>query len=234
MLTRSYKSFRAFLSPARAIATMKWHIWKMPALWVSFRNIEVHVTPGTAVPNRASSLFASFLVSMIRERKARSLLEIGAGSGAIGLACKDETQLGGVTLLDISPCAVESMQKTLLRYPDSAVDVILSDGLNEVKKAYDLIVSNPPHGDAPAHTIYHRRGNDPGWSLHRRLFGEAHRHLTAEGRLVLFENGSPGYSTPEMFASILEGSPLEIERVVYLTPTEYIWYVMVLRVRDSI
>ena len=124
------------------------------------------------------------------------------------------------------------MHETLRRFPDPGITIVRSDGLTALPtRSFDLIVSNPPHMDVPSPTVYHSAGNDPGWRLHRHLFADAPRVLTPQGRLVLIENGSPGYSTPETFAPMIAASPMEVEAIHALPATEYAWYVMVLRAR---
>lgn len=72
------------------------------------------------------------------------IIDLGCGSGAIGLSIKKMLANVDVTLLDISPFALE-VSKDNAKNLDCDVEIIQSDMWDNVKDRYDIVVSNPPY-----------------------------------------------------------------------------------------
>ena len=73
-----------------------------------------------------------------------SVIDLGCGSGAIGITLKKKINEIDVTLLDISESALE-VAKENANNLGVCVNLIHSDMWENVKKKYDVIVSNPPY-----------------------------------------------------------------------------------------
>lgn len=72
------------------------------------------------------------------------LIDLGTGSGAIGLSIKKKLPQVNVTLLDISEKALE-VAKTNANKMNLNVKYILNDMLENIANKYDVIISNPPY-----------------------------------------------------------------------------------------
>lgn len=72
------------------------------------------------------------------------LIDLGCGSGCIGLSLKKKLENVDVTLLDISNKALE-VAKENSDSLDLSVHFLQSDMWKNVKRKYDVIVSNPPY-----------------------------------------------------------------------------------------
>ena len=72
------------------------------------------------------------------------IIDLGCGSGAIGLTIKKKIPKSRVDLLDISNDAL-SVSKLNAKNLDADVNFILSDMWDKVKDKYDVIISNPPY-----------------------------------------------------------------------------------------
>lgn len=72
------------------------------------------------------------------------IIDLGCGSGAIGLTIKKKIPKSRVDLLDISNDAL-SVSKLNAKNLDVDVNFILSDMWDKVKDKYDVIISNPPY-----------------------------------------------------------------------------------------
>ena len=84
-----------------------------------------------------------FLFRMIKDKKR--VLDLGCGSGAIGLTLKSILKDSEVTLVDISKEALE-VAKLNANNLNLDVTFIESDWFSNVKlEKYDIIVSNPPY-----------------------------------------------------------------------------------------
>ena len=72
------------------------------------------------------------------------ILDIGCGSGVIGLTLEKKLLTKSVDLIDISEKALEVTNKNCGNL-NSKANVFQSDCLSNVEKKYDIIISNPPY-----------------------------------------------------------------------------------------
>lgn len=72
------------------------------------------------------------------------VIDLGTGSGAIGITLKKERPNLDVTLLDISNLALEVSRENAKEL-EANVSFIKSDMLTNVMGKYDVIISNPPY-----------------------------------------------------------------------------------------
>ena len=98
--------------------------------------------------------------------KPIKIIDLGCGSGCIGLTLNKKIENANVTLLDISSKAL-NIAKENAKYLHCNVNFILSDMWDNVNDKYDIIVSNPPYirNDEEIEDIV--KDNEP----HLALFG---------------------------------------------------------------
>ncbi len=161
----------------------------------------VNVTP-------QSELTARGVIEMIRDRGLRDLniLDLGCGSGAIGLLIFKE--LGGdgtvasVAFGDINIFNIRATEWAIRANGfgsllGTRLRTYLTDALSGVpaQSQFDLIVSNPVHLDAEAGAGMDRSPvelgtYDPGWKFHRDFYAAADRYLSPRGEIWFLENGA--------------------------------------------
>ncbi len=115
-----------------------------------------------------------------------SLLEIGSGTGIVGLSCA--LQGAKVTSTDINPKAVENTVFNFKQYGFEDPDVHCGSMYDPVQERQsDYIFWNHPFNDvaAPVEHILFKAGFDPGYVALERYIEEAKDHLTKEGKLLL-------------------------------------------------
>lgn len=110
------------------------------------------------------------------------LLDLGCGSGVIGLSMKAQEPGLEVTLADVDAFALQSarLNSVRLKLP---VTVLASNGLQQVEGKYDYIFTNPP---------FHQ-GKDTNYQFARQLFSQAKPHLTEGGQVWLIANNHLPY-----------------------------------------
>ena len=72
------------------------------------------------------------------------IIDLGTGSGVIGLTLENKLSTNSVDLIDISSEALEVTKKNKDNLNSNA-NLIQSDFFNNINKKYDVIISNPPY-----------------------------------------------------------------------------------------
>jgi release factor glutamine methyltransferase len=105
-----------------------------------FRRIELTVDSRVLIPRPETEL----LVEIALEQKPARVLDVGTGSGAIGLAVADELPACAVTATDTSPGALEVARANAERLGlGDRVEFI--EGTLPADAAFDLILANLPY-----------------------------------------------------------------------------------------
>ena len=130
-----------------------------------------------------SLLFSTELPKIVGQK---SLLEIGTGTGIIGIACA----LNGakVVLTDVNPDAVQVARENAKRY-DPTIQVMEGDmyaPLNADEK-FDFIFWSHPYNnwDEPVEDMLLRSGLDYNYEALRKYIKGASQHLAPNGKLLL-------------------------------------------------
>jgi release factor glutamine methyltransferase len=168
----------------------------------AFRYLEFIVTKDTLVPRPETETLVEAALEHIALKTACaaivavSVLDICAGSGAVGLSLKHEAPEIAVTLADISGAALEVARQNseALRLPAA---IIRSDLFASIEdgKTFDIIVSNPPYilsaeiAALPQAVRAEPRlaldGGGDGLSVIRRLVHDAKTRLNSGGSLMM-------------------------------------------------
>ena len=85
-----------------------------------------------------------FLYDQYFENQTLRVLDLGTGSGCIGITLSLEEKNMNVTISDISLDALE-VAKQNKHFLDSNVEIIHSDLFDHIEGKFDIIVSNPPY-----------------------------------------------------------------------------------------
>ena len=135
---------------------------------VNFYGNRFIVNKNVLIPRFETEELVENTINLINEHFTLpiSILDIGCGSGCIGLSLKKKLTNVNVTLLDISKEALE-VSKENARNLNCDVTFLESDMWNNVNDKYDVIISNPPYirtNEEIADLVYN---NEP----HLALFG---------------------------------------------------------------
>ena len=118
-----------------------------------FRYLDLEVGEGVLIPRPETELLLDraigFLTSMENSNEAKSVIDLGAGSGAISIAITSEAALKGLSVsviaVEKSEPAVVWLNKNIAKY-DLPIRVVVEDVLTALPgvKA-DLVLANPPY-----------------------------------------------------------------------------------------
>jgi len=129
-----------------------------------FRSLDLDVDPRALIPRpETEELVGAALIELARlDVVAPTILDLGCGSGAIGLALLDELRARGVAAtlvaVDESIDALALARSNALKHKLHAVSFVRSSWFDEVDPSLrghlDLIVANPPYvGDVEFATL---------------------------------------------------------------------------------
>ncbi len=175
-----------------------------------FFGLNFKVTPDVLVPRPDTEVVVEWALEVISRAPTPDVLDLGTGSGAIGLAIKHSRPQAEVTLVDASQAALDvaCSNAALLGL---AVHDLRSNWFESVpsNESFDLIVSNPPYivdGDAHLAALKHEplmaltSGAD-GLDAIRCIVQGAPEHLKQGGWLLL----EHGYDQAETVRELLQG-----------------------------
>jgi ribosomal protein L3 glutamine methyltransferase len=163
-----------------------------------FAGLELYVDERVLVPRSPiAELIAARFAPWIASPGVRRILDVGTGSGAIGLACAQAFPRARVDAVDISPGALAVTRRNVRRLKlGKRVKVLRSNHFAAVPPCrYHIIVSNPPYVGRsemrrlPREYAFEPRialaaGND-GLDSVRAIFAAAPRYLADAGLLVV-------------------------------------------------
>lgn len=149
------------------------------------------VTPATLIPRPESEMIMTLLDTLLDPHASR-LLDVGTGSGCLGITAKLEHPELAVTLCDISSDALKIARRNAQRlYAD--VQTAQSDLLQAIDGRFDVILANLPYVDRswdvstdtahePADALY---AEDGGLALIKQLLTQAVSHISRGGLILL-------------------------------------------------
>ena len=124
------------------------------------------------------------------------IIDLGTGSGVIGLTLEKKLSTNSVDLIDISKKALEVTHKNCVKL-NSKANLIESDMFNNVTKKYDIIISNPPYIKEEEEIEDIVKNNEPdialyagkdGLTAYTKIIKDLKEHMK-EKCLVAFEIG---------------------------------------------
>lgn len=168
-----------------------------------FWRYRFRTAPGVLIPRPDTEVLVEWALERLPERTASRVLDLGTGTGAIGLSIAAERPAACVCAVDRSATATRlaARNRAFLAEQGASVDMGIwqGDWLTAVApESVDLIVSNPPYIDP--HDPHLRLGDlrhepvealvaaDAGLAEYRRIVEQASSVLRPGGWL-LFEHG---------------------------------------------
>lgn len=173
-----------------------------------FMGFEFYVDPRVLIPRMDTETLCEGAYLHIKKKRCRKVLDLCAGSGAIGLSLKKMCPWISLTLSDISPdaCDVERINARGL----TGVRVCTGDLFSPVAgEKFDIITCNPPYIASRVIPTLEREvlreprlaldGGEDGLDFYRRLAAEYRDYLNPGGRLYLEIGYDQGTCVPALF-----------------------------------
>lgn len=167
------------------------------------------VTPDVLIPEAETAELVDWVLTTVPDRPL-SVLDLGTGSGVIGITLALERPHWRVTLSDVSPAALTVAQQNVGHF-ELDLPVVESDlfaGMADQR--FDLIVTNPPYIDPAATSLMDTAvlkyepdlalfADEAGLGFYHRLFTQAGNHLTRTGQLF----GETGFDQERSIQDLL-------------------------------
>jgi release factor glutamine methyltransferase len=163
-----------------------------------FWTLELKVSADVLTPRADTETLVEAALETVSDRTAAlRLLDIGTGSGAIGLALLSELEGATAVLTDLSPAALDmARQNAALNELSDRVELVQTRWADGLEGPFDLVVSNPPYiASAVIDTLepevktHEPRlaldGGETGLDPYPHLIAEAQRLLAPGGTAVL-------------------------------------------------
>ena len=177
-----------------------------------FMGLPFHVDERVLVPRSplAELIERHFAPWLPDSRKVEHILDLGTGSGCIGIACAYAFSDARVDLVDVSADALEVARRNVAEHGlEDQVDVIQSDLFAARKgRRYDIIVSNPPYvglAELDALPVEYRHeprlglaAGEEGLDVVVAILRQAADYLKRDGVLIV-EVGNAQYPLCEAF-----------------------------------
>ncbi len=178
---------------------------------VWFHKLEFKTDARALIPRPETEELAEWILKWNLPADSQ-VLDMGCGSGVIGLTLASERPAWDVTLADVSPAALALAQENAATQEIHNATFLLSDLFSAIDAQYDGIVANLPYvPESERATISREVTHDPalalfsghdGLDLIRRFIPAAFHHLRPGGWLVL----EIGHDQASQVAEILKAS----------------------------
>lgn len=179
-----------------ADARVELRLERVPVAYIighkEFYGRRFHVSPATLIPRPESEALIELLKKWLARHEAKQLVDVGTGSGCLGITAKLECPKLHITATDIDPEALKIAQKNISEH---GVDIKLvkSNLLDAYPIRADIIMANLPyvgHDWVVSEDTRHEPGqalfaDDNGLSLIKELIDQASSSLVSDGALIL-------------------------------------------------
>jgi len=177
---------------------------------VNFYGNEFFIDERVLIPRFETEELVENTINYINEyfTSPVDIIDLGCGSGVIGLTLEKKVSTKSVDLIDISDDALEVANKNCGKLNSSA-NLIKSDMFSSVEKKYDVIISNPPYIKEKEEIEEIVKNNEPhlalyagpdGLDCYRKILSTIKSHMK-ERCLVAFEIG---YLQKEKICALIE------------------------------
>jgi release factor glutamine methyltransferase len=111
-----------------------------------FRTLSLRVDPRVLIPRPETEAVVERAIARVRDLAAPLVLDVGTGSGAIGLSIATEHPGAMVVATDISADALAVAAENRSRLGlEGRVELVLGHTVAGLRGPFDLVVSNPPY-----------------------------------------------------------------------------------------
>ncbi len=162
-----------------------------------FMKMDFYVDNNVLIPRPDTEVLVEEVIKIAKEIKAKKILDLCTGSGAIAVALAKYIENSEITALDISEKALKIAELNAKKHEVNQQITFIQSNLFEdlPKEKYDIIVSNPPYIKKEIiETLEEEVKKEPyialdgGWDgldFYRRIVDQSYEFLKYKGYLCL-------------------------------------------------
>lgn len=153
------------------------------------------VSPCTLIPRPETEMLVDLALQKSQSLTNPEVLDLGTGTGAIGLSIALAAPDSYVTCVDFIPDAVQLARQNQQRLRVKNATILQSDWFSEVSGKFDIIVSNPPYvepdspylskGDLRFEPNTALASSENGLADIKQIVTDASEYLKPQGYLLL-------------------------------------------------
>ncbi len=113
----------------------------------NFYGYDFHCCPGVLIPRFDTEVLVERAIKEIKNHNFKTIIDLGCGSGCVGLTIALESKASTVLGVDISSQAIALTNKNKMSLNVGHYQTLVADmrDMPELTGSFDLIVSNPPY-----------------------------------------------------------------------------------------
>lgn len=205
-----------------------------------FFGLDFHLTPDVLIPRPETELLVECGITWLHNHpRSRQVIDVGTGSGCIGIALAMNILDLHVLMTDISSPALNVARVNAEKYGLSdRLEFFQADLLDGISGTYDLICANLPY--IPTQVLMNLPvsekepflaldGGQSGVELIARLLDQARSHLAPSGMMLLEIESSQATEVTSLAAACYPAAKVQIlkdlsglDRCVEITPSDLI------------
>jgi release factor glutamine methyltransferase len=176
----------------------------------AFFDLTFKVTEAVLIPRPETELLVEWALELIPPQKFCKVLDLGTGSGVIGISIAKHRPQARIIAVDLSPAAINVCQSNVEVLEVANLNTIRGNWFDELSgEKFDLIVSNPPYvaegdphlqqGDLRFEPEMALSAGEHGMACITHIINAAPDYLSQEGWLLL----EHGYDQAEACRQLL-------------------------------
>ena len=111
-----------------------------------FYDMKFFVNSNVLIPRQDTELMIDLILNYYQKKDSLNILDLGTGSGAIGIVLASKFKKAKVLLTDMSSKDLNISKKNIFFHKLKNISTLKSDWFEKIpNKKFDLIVSNPPY-----------------------------------------------------------------------------------------
>jgi len=177
-----------------------------------FWTLTLKTNSSTLIPRAETEILVEQALESLEEYQTAKVLDLGTGTGAIGLAIASERKKDLVFACDLESDAVQLAKLNAEKNNVGNIEIFQSDWFSRVEKTdFDLIVANPPYivkddphltqGDLIFEPDSALISDENGFADIKKIIHQATGYLSNQGALMIEHGFEQGNQVRELFTA---------------------------------
>lgn len=113
--------------------------------YIEMADVKIDISKKVLIPRYETEELIYLVLDLIKKNNYKNILDLGCGSGFIGIAIAKNNCDIFVTMSDVDKRAIKQTKQNIKLNNVDNINVIYSNLFENINSKYDIIVSNPPY-----------------------------------------------------------------------------------------